>query len=787
MKKQRKTKQALAFLLSLVMCLSLLPGAALAAEGEAESVQIGIYTTTDMHGRVYDQNPVGGTWKNSYLKVASAMAEERAAMGGTILIDNGDLLQGSTIMSHNINLEAGENNPAALCLRYCGYDAFVPGNHEFNFSLDVQNKFYDLLTSTDETLPGKAVPAVCANLLDETTEEVAKPYVPYVIKEFTVGEKTFKIGVLGFENMNVPNWDLPSHYEGMIFGHKANEEQSFAYEWTNYWQAKLRDEEKCDIVIVAAHSGEGSASDYNKENQLAHLVANTTGIDMVIAGHNHTVGTSTMSNKDGKSVPCVNGGSSSLTKTVLTLNADGTFAFGESSIIDLGAYADDAALKELIKPAYEKASAFVNESIGTLAGTWDQVNTYHSVQGDSYDLVHKAQLWAAKADVSITTPVPKRNVDGIEGSFKLANLFKDGAETASISLKDCYNLYQYDNNLLYGIEMTGKQLKAWLERGAENYTVDAEGKISGGGFGTDIAYGINYDVYLGEEAGSRIQNMTLADGTAVTDDMKLKVALSSYRLSAGEGNDAYGWWATTGITSTSDEVYYDASTSPEFGAIGGSVPLIVGEYIKEMCKDGKAIEPGSATHWTIHAGKSGETAEAEKPADTELETALAWAKETKLLTEDEAAAFAPEKSCTRAQMLTYLWRAAGSPAAAADSENTFADVAADAEYYQAVLWAVEAGITSGTSDAAFSPEAPVTRAQAVTFLYRLANAPAAAEGVSFADVAAEAYYAPAVNWAVEKGIASGVSETVFGVKDQCTCAQVMIFMFRSANTAAEAK
>ena len=237
MKKQRKTKQALAFLLSLVMCLSLLPGAALAAEGEAESVQIGIYTTTDMHGRVYDQNPVGGTWKNSYLKVASAMAEERAAMGGTILIDNGDLLQGSTIMSHNINLEAGENNPAALCLRYCGYDAFVPGNHEFNFSLDVQNKFYDLLTSTDETLPGKAVPAVCANLLDETTEEVAKPYVPYVIKEFTVGEKTFKIGVLGFENMNVPNWDLPSHYEGMIFGHKANEEQSFGYEWTNYWQA----------------------------------------------------------------------------------------------------------------------------------------------------------------------------------------------------------------------------------------------------------------------------------------------------------------------------------------------------------------------------------------------------------------------------------------------------------------------------------------------------------------------------------------------------------------------
>lgn len=598
--KNRKTK-LLCLIMTVIMVISLLPATVLATD--PESIQIGIYSTTDMHGKVYDQNPVGGTWKDSYLKVATVMKQERSEMDGTILIDNGDLLQGSTIMSYNINIENGEYSPAALCLRYCGYDAFVPGNHEFNFTLDVQNKFYSLLTSTDESLPGTPVSVVCANLLDTETEKVADPYTPYIIREFTVGEKTFRIGVLGFENMNVPNWDLPSHYEGMRFGHADNEDQSYAYEWTNYWQKILREDEKCDIVIVSCHSGEGSADTYNKESQVAHFIANTTGIDMVIAGHNHQRGTSVLKNADGQNVPCVNGGTTTLTKTVITLNSDGTFSFGDSSLIALNSteIANNSELKKLIQPAYEKAATFVNEPIGTLSGEWDEVNTYLTVQGDSYDLVHKAQIWATGADVSITTPVPKRNINGVDGSFRLSSLFAEGKETATVSLKDCYNLYQYDNNLLYGIKMTGAQLKAWLEKCATTYRVSSDGKISGGGYGTDIAYGINYDVYLGEPEGQRVRNVTLADGTAVTDDMVLKVALSSYRLSAGEGNDAYGWWATTGITSTSDAVYYDASTSPEFGAVGGSVPLIVGEYIKAMCKDGASITPGSATHWKLHA------------------------------------------------------------------------------------------------------------------------------------------------------------------------------------------
>ena len=607
---KKKRNRLLATVLALAMCVSFFP-AAYAADDEVQSVTIGVYSTTDMHGKVYSENPVGGTINNSYLKVATAMAQERAAMDGTILIDNGDAIQGTTITSYNVNVEGGANNPVALCLRYCGYDVFVPGNHEFNYTMPVQKNFYDMLAApADGDVPGTPVTAVCANLLDSETGEVADPYVPYVIKEFKAGEKTFKIAVLGFENMNVPNWDVASHYEGMQFWSDGNTDRSYAWEWENKWKAEL-EKEKCDIVIVAAHSGEGSADSFNVESQLAYFVANTDGIDMVIAGHNHSVGTSTLQNKNGESVPCVNGGTSRLTKTPITLNSDGTFSFGESTLINLGdnVLTNDEELSALIKPTYDEAVDFVNEPIGTLSGEWDTVSgkTLYSVQGDITDLIHKAQIWAVEqglarsADaekyegetiISITSPVASNG-------FTMAGLFGEGADTATISLKDCYSLYRYDNNLLYAIEMTGKQLRDWLDYCSNIYRVSGD-TISGGGYGTDIAYGINYEVYLGEEEGSRVVNMTWPDGTPVKDDDKFIVGLSSYRLAANADADEFGWYKTTGIDMS--QAIWDGTVDAEFGAVGGSIPLIVGEYIKAMCKDGGTITPGAQTHWTIHPG-----------------------------------------------------------------------------------------------------------------------------------------------------------------------------------------
>ena len=139
--------------------------------------------------------------------------------------------------------------------------------------------------------------------------------------------------------------------------------------------------------------------------------------------------------------------------------------------------------------------------------------------------------------------------------------------------------------------------------------------------------------------------------------------------------------------------------------------------------------------------------------------------------------FGPNQPCTRAQIVTFLWRAAGSPAP--KDMSSFADVPADAFYAKAVAWAVENGITSGTSDGKFSPDATCTRAQSVTFLYRASGAPAVSGSAAFSDVVADAYYASAVKWAEKSGITGGIGGGLFGSDNNCTRAQIVTFLFRA--------
>ena len=141
--------------------------------------------------------------------------------------------------------------------------------------------------------------------------------------------------------------------------------------------------------------------------------------------------------------------------------------------------------------------------------------------------------------------------------------------------------------------------------------------------------------------------------------------------------------------------------------------------------------------------------------------------------------FAPNQPCTRAQIVTFLWRAAGSPAP--KSASNFTDVPADAYYAKAVAWAVENGITGGTGDGKFSPDATCTRAQAVTFLYRASGSPAVSGNAAFTDVAADAYYAAAVTWAEKNGITGGIGSGLFGSDQSCTRGQIVTFLYRARN------
>jgi hypothetical protein len=165
-------------------------------------------------------------------------------------------------------------------------------------------------------------------------------------------------------------------------------------------------------------------------------------------------------------------------------------------------------------------------------------------------------------------------------------------------------------------------------------------------------------------------------------------------------------------------------------------------------------------------------------ADAYYYEAVKWAAENGITTGTSDTTFSPEMPCTRAQSITFLWRASGSPSPQSDA-MPFKDVPVDSDYYSAILWAVENGITTGTSDTTFEPDATVTRAQVVTFMYRAAGSPTS-NGGSFSDVKSGVYCENAVRWAVEQGVTNGTSPTTFSPYAQCTRAQIVTFLYRSA-------
>ena len=153
-----------------------------------------------------------------------------------------------------------------------------------------------------------------------------------------------------------------------------------------------------------------------------------------------------------------------------------------------------------------------------------------------------------------------------------------------------------------------------------------------------------------------------------------------------------------------------------------------------------------------------------------------WALEREITSGVEEGRFGPELPCTRGQIITFLWRAAGSPQPKSLAA-AFQDVAEEDYFFKAVCWAVEQGITGGIGPNVFSPDMTCTRAQAVTMLYRAAGAGTTA-GTTFSDVTPDDYFAAAVQWAVDREITSGVGEGRFGLEQPCTSGQIITFLWR---------
>ena len=166
------------------------------------------------------------------------------------------------------------------------------------------------------------------------------------------------------------------------------------------------------------------------------------------------------------------------------------------------------------------------------------------------------------------------------------------------------------------------------------------------------------------------------------------------------------------------------------------------------------------------------------PSGAYYEDAVIWTVKKGITSGTSATTFNPDGSCTRAQAVTFLWRAAGSPEPKS-AAMPFTDVPAGSYFEKAVLWAVENGITKGTSDTTFSPDDSCTRAQIVTFLWRAGGSPAVSGNSAFSDVASDAYYAAAVAWAEKNGVTGGIGGGLFGSDNTCTRAQIVTFLHRA--------
>ena len=227
------------------------------------------------------------------------------------------------------------------------------------------------------------------------------------------------------------------------------------------------------------------------------------------------------------------------------------------------------------------------------------------------------------------------------------------------------------------------------------------------------------------------------------------------------------------------------TVDPDKGYVLDTLTVLDGKdkEIKLTEKNGKFTFTMPASKVTVAAtfkasAPTGKNPFIDVPAGSYYEDAVIWAVDKGITTGTSATTFNPNGICTRAQAVTFLWRAAGSPAPKT-KVMPFADVKAGSYYYDAVLWAVEQGITKGTSDTMFSPDATCTRAQIVTFLWRANGSPAVSGNSAFTDVASDAYYAAAVTWAEKNNITGGIGGGLFGSNNNCTRAQIVTFIYRS--------
>lgn len=410
------------------------------------------------------------------------------------------------------------------------------------------------------------------------------------------------------------------------------------------------------------------------------------------------------------------------------------------------------------------------QSVGNSDATIERV----SVSGDAFTIGGGGDTVEAGKAIATWTIQPKAGLSA-------------GTHTATITVT-------YNNGLTATAEIS--------------FTVEATYRLTvtlDGGDGKDgsgrYAAGTQIALDAGSRPHYRFAGWTTSDGGTFADasasattftmpskDVTVKANWTYCGSGGSSGTHSYTIKATAGengMISPSDTVKVRKGSHQTF-----TITPHNGYTVSDVKVDGQSI--GAVTTYTFENVKKSHTIEAffEKAADhsqgdrfedvvsgSYYEEAVKWAVQNGITSGTDATHFSPDAVCTRAQAVVFLWRISGSPKANGDT-MPFSDVPADSYYYDAVLWGVESGLVKGTGATQFSPQMHCSRAQIVTFLWRAMDAPQAGSQNPFTDVKDDAYYYDAVLWAVKDGVTKGTTDTTFSPKADCTRAQIVVFLWR---------
>jgi 2',3'-cyclic-nucleotide 2'-phosphodiesterase / 3'-nucleotidase len=501
-------------MLKLPRSLALLPLAALLmahtpAAPASATLDVTILGTTDVHGHVYPTNYYGdaGDEPVGLARIHTLVKQLRAKHPHTMLVDSGDCLQGTPLTYHNARIDTKPMNPMVQAMNFMGYDAFAVGNHEYNYGIPY------LMKARHEA----KYPFLSGNIFEHKTEKPV--FKPYIIKN--VGGA--KIAVLGFTTPGVAVWDR-RHVQGK---QDFRDIVASAKRWLPEVKAQ-----GADAIVVIIHSGLGAPYDgtfggYSaseglpEENVCAKLAETFPEIDAILLGHSHKDLPKLLHN--GVLLTQAKKWGERLAVVDLKLSRQGgrwKVVTKDSRTLDTSKVTPDPEVLAVARKAHQATLAYVNSVIGTSTGEWSAARA-RTQDTPIMDLINEVQRAKTGAQLSAASV--------FNGSAKLPK--------GRLTVSDIAGLYVYENTLTK-IELTGKQLKDYLETSARYFKPYQPGAPifdeTIPAYNYDMVSGVSYAIDVTKPQGSRIVGLTY-QGELVADGQKFTMALNSYRQNGGGG------------------------------------------------------------------------------------------------------------------------------------------------------------------------------------------------------------------------------------------------------------